>query len=156
MITEVDRYHGVVLRLIVTNSDKPVSIGRCDTHGRLNSYSLNESVGMYVKHSTKRLPPWNFSFTIDHLKELAELRSRYSSNWIFMACGLDGVVGITVSEFASVTAARAGGVASLRVDRAPRSMYRVFGNESPLQLAKPQGVGSMLAELSAISGVERL
>lgn len=149
MISEVDRYHGVALRLIIAGSDKPVVIGKCDSHGRLNSYSLDERIAIYLKHSTKRLAPWAFSFTVDHLKELVELRTRFDSVWIILVCGLDGVVGITLAEFASITASRPGGVASLRVDRAPRTMYRVFGNESPLQFAKSNGVGALLSELSA-------
>lgn len=154
MIAELDRYHGVALRLIIASSERPITIGKCDTYGRLNSYSLNDKIAIYLKHSTKRLTPWAFSFTIDHLKELVELRTRFASVWIILVCGLDGVVGITLAEFASITASRPGGIASLRVDRTPRTMYRVFGNESPLQFAKSNGVSALLSELSATSDHE--
>lgn len=144
MISESDYYHGAVLRKIIGSSDYPLTIAKCDNHGRLNSYSINGRMAIYIKHSTKRLTPWSFSFTVDHLRELAQLRASFESVWLILVCGSDGVVCLTLNEFVSISGARPGGVASLRVDRLRRSMYRVYGNESKLPVAKPNGLTSIL------------
>lgn len=154
MISETDRYHGLALRRIIVDARSPITVGKCDALGRLNSYSINGVAAVHIKHSSKRLTPWNFSFTISHLRELADLSQQYAMVWILCVCGPDGLVAISLTEFAGITASRPGGVASLRIDRDKRAMYRVYGNDAQLQFAKPNGVIQLLDSLIPLCGGE--
>jgi hypothetical protein len=147
MISDIDRYHGVVFRQLVTGAESPLTIGKCDKYGQINTYALDQKVAIHIKYSSKRLAPWTFSFTVDHLRELAEIQSEFRSVWLVLVCGLDGIVAITLAEFVSITGSRPGGVASLRIDRSRNSMYRVYGNERLLPSARSKGVAGIVQEL---------
>jgi hypothetical protein len=79
MISEFERYHGVALRTIVVSTGKPVTIQRWEEVGRINSYRLNMTTAVHIKHSTKRLPPWLFTFAGDEIRELVQLRTSADS-----------------------------------------------------------------------------
>ena len=145
MISETDRYHGVVLKQILVRAGRPVQVGVADDSGRVDSFSL-EKTAFQIKYSTKRLSPWNFSFTTDQLFEIAGLARKYGSVWMLLVCGVDGVVSLRAKEFLSITESRPGGVCSIRVTRSRNSMYRVSGNARELPFAKPRGVDELVEE----------
>jgi hypothetical protein len=101
-------------------------------------------VAVHIKHSSKRLSPWSFSFSIEQLREFVTLRRQAESVWLVLVCGPDGIVTLSLEEFVSITGSRPGGVASVRVDRGRREMYRVNGNEGELPNAKPRGISSVV------------
>ena len=144
MIPEFERYHGVALRSIIVEAPGPIVIEKRDESGRVNSYILNGRIGVHIKHSAKRLPPWSFSFSIEQLREFVALKRQAESVWLLLVCGLDGIVTLSLEEFVSITGSRPGGVASLRVDRGRREMYRIYGNEAELAKAKPRGIAPVL------------
>ena len=150
MIADFERYHGVVLRRLVVEASGPILIEKKDEAGRENSYVLNGRVAVHIKHSSKRLTPWSFSFSIEQLREFVTLKRQAESVWLVLVCGPDGVVSLSLDEFVSITGSRPGGVASLRIDRGRREMYRVFGNEGELQNAKPRGVGPIVSAAAMI------
>jgi hypothetical protein len=145
MISETERYQGTVLRQIVVSAGRPVSISVADTSGRIDSFSL-ERTGFQIKYCTKRLSPWNFSFTADQLLEIAELARTFASVWMVLVCGVDGIVCLRAKEFLSITESRPGGVCSIRVRRNRNSMYRVYGNTRELPTAKTRGVDELVSE----------
>ena len=145
MISEYENYHGVVLRSIIVESPSEISIDKFDQFGRLDAFILNYATGVYIKYSSKRLSPWAFSFTLEQMHELEKLTLRtQGSAWIAFVCGQDGVACIEVGEFASVTEANAGGVASLRITRQRNALYRVSGNSGTLGRAIPKGVDKIV------------
>jgi hypothetical protein len=146
MISEAERYQGTALRQIILSAGRPVSISVADTSGRVDSFSI-ERTGFQIKYSTKRLSPWNFSFTADQMFEVAGLARTFGSSvWMVLVCGVDGVVCLRAKEFLSITESRPGGVCSIRVYRNKKTMYRVCGNARELPAAKARGVDEMVAE----------
>ena len=139
MITEAERYHGIVFRQLVVTAKRAVTLEVADESGRKDCFRIDDAA-FQIKYSTKRLSPWTFSFTVDQLQEVVGLIRRFRPVWMFLVCGVDGVVGISAQEFIGITKSRPGNVASVRVSRKRNSMYRVSGNNGDLPLAKPRGV----------------
>lgn len=74
MIGEYEMYHGAAIREIIVEMDRPINIYANDDFGRVNSFVLdNGKAGLYIKHSSKRLPPWQFVYTADNLLEIERL-----------------------------------------------------------------------------------
>jgi len=145
MISDSDRYQGSALRQIIVSAGRPVSIGTADSSGRIDSFSI-ERTAFQIKYSTKRLSPWNFSFTADQLMEIAALARTFDAVWMVLVCGADGIVSLRAREFLSVTEPRPGGVCSIRIYRNRNSMYRVSGNARELPNPKPRGVSELVSE----------
>ena len=139
MIREFEYYHGVALRdVIVCGRPRFISIRLADSRGRLNSYVLNENVGLHIKHSSGRLPPWQFVFAKDTLDEIESLKSESCSIWLSLVCCEDGVVFLPEADLVSVNSAKAES-AYLRVDRDKRAMYRITGSSGRLGKAVKRG-----------------
>lgn len=144
MIPEFEYYHGVALRSLIVAAEGPVRIEKHDEFGRVNSYLLNGHLAVHVKHSSKRLTPWSFSLTKEHLGELLSMLKRGKEVWVLFVCGQDGIVALSMDELVSITEARPGGVASIRIDRNRNQMYRVHGNMGQLATVKPRGVAQLV------------
>lgn len=146
MIPEVDRYQGVVFRQILLAHGAPIRIGVADLLGRVDAFSL-ENGAFQIKHSAKRLSPWQFTYLPENLVELRGLSNSFSPVWVFLVCGVDGVVGITSDELMSIAQIGEGGAAWVRVSRSRNSMYHVSGALRELPRAKPRGVEPFLADV---------
>lgn len=146
MIPELDRYHGIVLRQILVAHRGRVALGIADLTGRKDAYYI-DGAAFQIKHSSKRLSPWQFTYMPENLAELSELRRACDPVWVFLVCGQDGVVGLSYDELTSVIQGGVGGVAWVRVTRSRRSMYRVAGASGELAKAKARGVQGFLNEL---------
>lgn len=146
MIAELDRYHGVVLRQILIAAGRRVSIGVADLAGRVDAFCL-EGAAFQIKHSSKRLSPWQFTYMAENLNELIALQQMFHPVWVMLVCGTDGVVGLSIDELMSIVQVGDSGAASLRVARSRNSMYRVSGSQGELPRAKRRGVQSFLAEV---------
>jgi hypothetical protein len=147
MITDLERYQGVVLRQLIVKAGRQITMAVADSSGRVDSFSI-EQTALQIKYSTKRLSPWSFSVTADQLFEIAGLARNFQSVWLILVCGVDGIVALRTREFLSITEPRPGGVCSIRVSRNRNSMYRVSGNARELPFAKPRGVDELVAELT--------
>ena len=145
MISEFERYHGVALRAIVVSARTPLTIESSKEVGRIDSYRLNGTTAIHIKHSTKRLPPWQFTFTNEEIVELNNLRIT-NSIWLILVCGIDGVLSLSASELNEVVGTSPNRTPFIRVDRERRSMYRVFGNAGRLGSAKANGVGPIIRD----------
>lgn len=150
MIAEYERYHGIVVRELVVRSSEPLSIGVSDDFGRVNSFCINGLIGLHIKHCSKRLPPWRFTFNEENVSEIEGLKRKHPSAWVALVCGIDGVVCLSAAEFDEVsTPDEAGAVRFVRVDRDRNTMYRVFGNAGKLGGAKARGVAAVLLDVAA-------
>jgi hypothetical protein len=150
MIHEFEYYHGVVLRSIILAVDGQVGIEKHDEFGRVNTYLVNDYLAIHVKHSSKRLTPWNFSLTTDHWSELLSILRKGKQVCLLFVCGQDGIVALSMDEIMSITEARPGGVASVRIDRNRGQMYRVFGNAGQLASLKSRGVAQVVEAILAL------
>ena len=128
MIKDFEFYHGVVIReLVAAISPAGATISADDIHGRLNAFNINGRIGLFIKHSSKRLGPWQFTFDGDGCREIEWLSQRHEDVWIALVCGHDGFLCLTRSEFLTANRPECDATAFIRVDRDKRSMYRVNG-----------------------------
>ena len=146
MTGEYELYHGAVLRELIVRAPGPLLVEKCDQIGRVNTYLLNGRTGIQIKHSAKRLPPWQFTFNHESLTELNTLIAGHPTSWIALVCGMDGIVALTVAEFRTLTDVTNVTARYIRVDRDRNTMYRIFGNTGKLQNAKPRGVAGVISD----------
>ena len=146
MIAEFDRYHGIVLRQILVEHGNRVCVGVANLAGRVDAFFI-EGAAFQIKHSSKRLSPWQFTYMRENLDELAGLRRTFDPVWAMLVCGEDGVVGLSLDELNSITQIGTGGGAWIRVSRSRNSMYRIGGGRGDLPRAKARGVQPFLAEV---------
>jgi hypothetical protein len=67
------------------------------------AFSINEKTGLYIKHSSSRLSPWNFGFRgIDYLV-LSEIESRAKNSYVALVCGFIGLVVLSFEELNTLT-----------------------------------------------------
>lgn len=148
MIHEFEKYHGVAMRQLVVEAGSQGLFFRVeDSRGRLNSFVVNNQVGLHIKHSSKRMPPWQFTFDAENCQELTSLGEHAGQIWIALVCGPDGVVCLTYDEFQTVNPEDCEATAFLRIDRDKRAMYRVRGSEGALSGAKPRGFARVMSNL---------
>ena len=149
MIPDYKLYHGAVLAEIVDVSTIPVTFGELLEDGRLTSYTVNETVGVHIKHSTQRLHPWQFTFTGQNLTELMALRLRFKDVFVVFVCHTDGMVCLSLAELSSIIEPGGNDQAWVRIDRRKGEWYSVSGVAGELTNKKPKGVGSLLEVIAS-------
>ncbi|MEX2297122.1 MAG: hypothetical protein WD715_06905 [Dongiaceae bacterium] len=146
MLKEYEKYHGVVLRALVAKSREPISIGVDDLHGRINGYVVNSLIGLYIKHSSKRLTPWSFTFNDEHLSELEYLNGKYKVFVVFV-CGIDGIACIPYQRVLEIGQPTSTGQLYIGIARSRSEMYGVYGAKQSLSRKVAVGVREILDEL---------
>src|SRR5262245_5105388 len=104
MIADYKLYQGAVLAQLVDDAKQPVTVRELVEEGRLNSYVLNERIGMHIKHSAARLRPWQFTFTPANWESLKQLHRAYAQVFVVLVCWLDGMVCLSLDELQEITA----------------------------------------------------
>jgi hypothetical protein len=153
MIGEFERYHGYALRELIVGSPIPITIIPFDNVGRINSFLINDRLCIHIKHSSKRLPPWQFTFNGTNIQELHGLAADAGSLWVLLVCGQDGLAALTYQEVLDVNPPSRGVTAFIRVDRDPRTSYRINGSSGFLNRAVPRGCAGLLDDLTASTGL---
>lgn len=144
MIDEYEFYHGAVLRDLIVNCGRAVQIKVDDTDGRVDSFVVDDKVAIHVKHSAKRMTPWQFTFSRQNIEELIKLDSRYHAVFICLVCSDDGVVTITPEEFLQISGPAKSETYWIRLHRSKNKMYSVSGNGGELSNKKARGMGSVV------------
>ena len=147
MIPDIDRYHGIVLRQLVVASKRPLVIQLADNSGRVDCYRVGD-VAIQIKHSSKRLSPWQFTFSAEQMSELASLAETHRNAWSLLVCGPDGVLALSLGQLRRAVGQLTEGTASIRVHRARNSMFRVSASSEELSMAFPRGVEPLLGDLA--------
>ncbi len=147
MIGEFERYHGAAIRELIVGANRPLKIETYDDMGRVNTYRINDAIGVHIKHSSKRLPPWQFTYLNDNLSEIERLDRKCSSVWLIHVCGEDGAVALSLAEFFSINPRDVGTTSFVRVDRDRNTMYRVNGTGGKLARPKRRGLHYIFDEL---------
>jgi hypothetical protein len=148
MIGAFEQFHGAVLRELIVSAPGPVTLQAKDCWGRVNSFAVNDAVGLHIKHSAKRLPPWQFTFNSENVSELELLGDEFERVWIALVCGQDGIVALTLDAFRSVNPRHCETTCFIRIDRDRRSMYRVNGTKGALAYKAPRGLDALVADIS--------
>lgn len=147
MFDEYEQYHGVVLRQIIVGTMHGVRIKPFGHEGRINAYGINGRIGLFIKHSSKRMSPWPFTFHIDQVADLLDLEARHPECFAAFVCGTDGVVVLDIPTLHQLVSFEESESAWIRISRKPRSMYDVSGNRA--ELPNKVGRGTTIV-LSAI------
>ena len=153
MISDVERYQGIVLRQVVMACPEGVRVRPVNRAGRADAYSLGNAAFL-VKHSSKRLSPWRFTLQPEHMQEFAELGDIYAPVWLVLVCGIDGLVAISMPELHDMVGLNLSAAGWLRVSRGRNEMYRVAGPLKELERAKPRGVEIFVNDARAAGAVE--
>ena len=147
MIGEFERYHGAAIRELIVGAKRSIKIETCDDVGRVNTYKIDDAMGIHIKHSSKRLPPWQFTYLDDTLVEIERLAKHCESVWLIHVCGQDGAVALSLNEFWSMNPRDIKTTSFVRVDRDRNTMYRVNGTGGKLSRSKRRGLQYLFDEL---------
>jgi hypothetical protein len=101
MISEFKRYHGSAIAELLDDAEEPISISRYDLNNNA-VYILNSKIALFIKHSTKRIAPWRFSFAPEHLLVYFELQEKYQHIFVVLVCGNDSVAVINANQFSKL------------------------------------------------------
>src|SRR5579863_6565439 len=101
MIKEFECFHGLVFARMLHGTQRPLSIRPFQSVSNA-SYVVNDTIGIYIKYSAKRMTPWRFTFMKDHREEIALLRSKVKKVFLVLVCNDDGVVCLDSSELTKV------------------------------------------------------
>ena len=133
----IDRYkffHGAALLSISQATRKPIAIESLQGAYENNAYVINNSAGLYIKHSTARLSPWTFTFHKKHQDTIKELKDIYGRAILLLVCNSDGIVGLDFDELKEVLDHNHTEVEWIRVARTKGSLYKVTGSDGTLKL----------------------
>jgi hypothetical protein len=131
---------------------KAVGVAALEAGGRVAAYVLDGRVGILVKHSSERLPPWQFTFTDGSVVDLQLLERQAASVWLVLVCGTDGLLALDRFELSTLTGDGALGTLYVRVDRDRRTLYRVSGNAGQLGSGRSRGVAALVAAIGDDAG----
>ena len=131
MIKEFELYHGAALSKIAQDDTRTL-INSFPTASRC-TYLINDSIGLYIKHSTKRLTPWGFSFTKQHQDELKFMADSLSKVFIAFICGPDGIACLSYGELKNVLDEIHEDCEWVRISRGPREKYAISGSDGRLR-----------------------
>jgi hypothetical protein len=142
-------YQGLVLRQLVVQSKYSVVVRPFLREGRINAFVVNGVVGVFIKHSGKRMRPWPFTFNLPQVADLLDLESRYFDSFFVCVCGEDGMVTLNMESLHQIVGFGETESAWIRVDRSPRAQYAVSGNRAELPHKIANGIGPILQTLEA-------
>lgn len=133
MTKEFEQYHGIVFTKLVHNDlGTAVSIRTYPTGGNA-SYILNENVGIYIKHSAKRMSPWRFSFLKKHQDEIATMKIHLREVFLVLVCGKDGVVSLCYSDLKKILNEVHDDIEWISAARNPKKEYTIKGSDGVLE-----------------------
>jgi hypothetical protein len=132
MIDDYELYQGIVLRNIIVSADLSIIIRPFVKEGRISAFVINARIGVFIKHSSARMSPWRFTFTLDQVSDLLDLEAKFFDSFVVFVCGTDGLVTLDVASLHRIVTFDGAEKAWVAIDRKPRSQYGVWGNRAEL------------------------
>lgn len=132
MFDDYEFYQGLVLRNIIVNSDNSVMLRPFVREGRISAFVINSKIGVFMKHSAKRMSPWRFTFSLEQVSDLLDLEGKYFDSFVVFICGEDGLVTLDVGSLHQIFTFDDVDKAWIAIERKPRSQYTVWGNRTEL------------------------
>lgn len=123
MSYEFEFYHGVALCKIIHNA--PYTMIKLYSGSSNSSYVINNNIGIFIKYSTKRMSPWQFTFTRKHIDELFEMIQKLKDVYLVLVCKDNGIVCLTSEEIKVLIDNDLNKTQSLLVARKSREKFRV-------------------------------
>ncbi|WP_029585066.1 hypothetical protein [Bradyrhizobium sp. URHD0069] len=149
MLDDYEFYQGAVLRRLAIESDYSISFRPFVREGRINAFVVNGRVGVYVKHSSKRMSPWRFSFNIDQAADLLDLEHKFPDSFVVFVCGTDGLVTLSFADLHTIVGFQESENAWVSVSRPPRAQYDLAGNRGEMKYKVSRGIGLIPETLRA-------
>jgi hypothetical protein len=149
MLDDYEFYQGVVLRHLAVESDFSTSFRPFVREGRINAFVVNGRLGVYVKHSSKRMSPWRFSFNIEQAADLLDLEHKFPDSFVVFVCGTDGLVTLSFVDLHTIVSFQESVNAWVSISRPPRTQYEVAGNRGELKHKISRGIGLIPETLKA-------
>ena len=131
MISEFEFYHGVVFARMLHTTQKQLSIRPYSTSDNA-AYVVDDSSGIYIKYSSKRLSPWRFSFQKRHQETILEMKRSIGAVFLLLVCNDDGVVVLTFEELRQILDDNHETVEWISATRNRRQMYSIKGSDGTL------------------------
>ncbi len=101
MIDDFEKYHSLAIYSLVQKNNIDIKVKKMDFSK--SAFLINECTGLYIKHSSARLSPWNFGFRgMDYLV-LSELKSEAKNNYVALVCGFMGIAVLSFEELNKLT-----------------------------------------------------
>jgi|SRR5579872_4366538 len=131
MINEFEFFHGLVFARIVHGTQRALLIRPFQSVSNA-SYVVNDSIGIYIKYSSKRMTPWRFTFRREHQEEIDLMKTRLSRVFLLLVCNDDGVVCLDYSELKVILDEQVSPIEWISATRHKRQMYAVKGSNGAL------------------------
>lgn len=123
MSYEFEFYHGVALCKIIHNA--AYATIKLYSENSNSSYVVNNNIGIFIKYSTKRMSPWQFTFTSKHIDELFGMIQNFKAVYLVLVCKDNGIVCLTPEESRILLNNAHAKPQGLLVTRKPREKFRV-------------------------------
>ncbi len=147
MTSDYKLYQGAVFTELFDEFDSPLSIKAMREDGRLGAYVVSDRLGLYIKHSAVRMPPWQFTFTKANALALMNLRRLTPLVFVVFVCWLDGMTCASLDELTEILGAGISDQAWIRIQRRKNEWYSITGATGDLKYKKPQGLGAIIEAL---------
>ena len=132
MINEFKAYHGSAFAELIDESAVPITLFRPDLSNNA-IYLLNDTIGLYLKHSVKRISPWRFTFHREHIEEMAELLSDFEHVYLVLICGRDSIAVIDSEEIEALLPIATPEASWVSVQTGHNTMLTVEGSAGKLK-----------------------
>jgi hypothetical protein len=132
VIKEFEFFHGVVFARLFHRGQQVVSIRAFDPESNA-AYVVDDSIGIYVKYSSKRMTPWRFTFSPEHKREIERLRGSVPKVFIVLVCNDDGIACLSYSELKTVLNDQHETHQWISATRHKREMYSIEGSNGRLE-----------------------
>ena len=131
MIRDFEFYHGLVFARILHGTQRPLTLRPFKSVSNA-SYVVNDTIGIYIKHSSKRMTPWRFTFMKEHQEEIDLLKSNFEKVFLVLVCNDDGVVCLSYAELKQILDKQHGPIEWISATRHKREMYAIKGSNGEL------------------------
>ena len=131
MISEQQQFHGPVFIELAQHSTKPIQVESLKGYYENTAYAIN-GVGVFIKHSSKRMSPWRFSFYKSHQDTILELKKIFDDVVVVLVCGKDGICGLDFAELKNVLNDVHEEIEWIKVERRIKTQYAVSGSDGKL------------------------
>ena len=132
MINEFKAYHGSAFAELIDESTVPITLFRPDLSNNA-VYILNNSIGLFIKHSTKRISPWRFSFQADHVKNVLKLTQKFDYTFMVLIFGRYSIAVLNSQEIEDLLPLNSPVTSWVSVNSSHNTMLTVEGSSGRLK-----------------------
>lgn len=134
MIKEFEIYHGIVFARLFNTSPIAIRVASYPSSSNASYFLTNgdRTVGIYIKHCSKRLSPWRFTFLKEHQDEISKMKAEFDELFVVLVCGKNGIVILNFTELKLILDHNHESAEWICIARGKREMYTVKGKDGAL------------------------